>query len=91
MSKNDRAHWLTTLTEVLDGSTSAQCPNCGQSRMGLRYIGDPETRIGYSMFWCANCLHGIRVSRAKAPKSVDFRSFDDSDALVGVPDFVAIN
>lgn len=44
--------------------------------MCLRFAGDPRTRIGSGVLWCAACREGVRICRAKAPEGVPV---DDPD------------
>lgn len=85
-----RATWLRMLADAKIGTEdSAQgwCPNCGCEQLRARYIADPESRLGYALFWCTACLHGISVSRARAPEGVPVRPIGDPASTVGVPDF----
>lgn len=63
------------------------CPHCGKAQLDYRYIIDPKTRLGYFLLWCNACLHGISVSRVKAPADVKARSMDDPRALADVPEY----
>jgi len=87
---SDRAIWLKTLPLAVAAAADEpiSCPTCGQKRLEFRYIGDPSTRIGYVLLWCNACLHGISVSRVRAPESVVMGGFDDPHALAGVPQFL---
>jgi hypothetical protein len=85
-----RQAWLTVLARVIDGRRSMGielCPNCERDQLEIRYVVDEKTRIGYLLFWCHACLHGITVSRVRAPEGVPVRGVGDPDATVGVPDF----
>ncbi|MCL2731843.1 MAG: hypothetical protein FWE15_17670 [Actinomycetia bacterium] len=87
----DRPGWLTALARITDRSGDPQgvpCPRCGRDELALRYVVDPDSRVGYVLFWCGACLHGISVSRARAPEGVPVRHFDDPAATEGVPDFI---
>lgn len=82
---------MRTIAGFIDGRVDSPCPECGTVGLKLRYIGDPATRIGFNIFWCMNCFHGIHISRSKAPESADFRSFDDPNGMDGVPEIVEVN
>ncbi|MGO4630384.1 hypothetical protein AB4225_05485 [Streptomyces sp. 2RAF24] len=87
----DRAAWLQALGQVADRPGemgSIVCPDCGQDRLEVRYIVKAETRIGYVLLWCGACLHGIYVSRVRAPEGVASWSIDDPVSLDGVPEFL---
>lgn len=88
MSK--RNQWVVALARFIDGELD-KCPRCGSESLRLRYIGDEVERIGYALFWCESCLHGINVSRAGATPAGEFRSFRDPNSLEGVPEFTVIN
>ncbi|MFJ4616599.1 hypothetical protein [Streptomyces sp. NPDC088812] len=89
----DRARWLHALAELTDRLSaaaekgSASCPHCGENRLEYRYVVDPESRIGYVLLWCGACLHGISVSRVKAPEGVPVRSMYAPYPTQGVPPF----
>jgi hypothetical protein len=85
-----RQAWLAVLARVVDGRQSTGtglCPNCDRDQLEIRYIVDEETRVGYLLFWCNACLHGITVSRVRAPKGMPTRVIGDPEAIVDVPDF----
>lgn len=87
----DREAWLKALALITGPgvqSTETPCPNCGHHTLEVRYIADPDTRIGYVLFWCGTCLHGIRVSRARVPEGEPILPLDDPASVAGVPDFV---
>lgn len=87
----DRAAWLRVLGLVADRQGevhSLSCPNCGHDQLQVRYIVKPESRIGYVLLWCGACLHGISVSRVRAPKGAPIRSIDDPTSVEDVPNFV---
>lgn len=90
----DREVWLKML--ALAGSSrqaagNEPCPDCGQYQLELRYIVDVNSRIGYVLFWCGSCLHGISVSRARAPEGLGVWPIDDPESIVGVPNFMRHN
>ncbi|MGW2841421.1 hypothetical protein ACWCWD_26935 [Streptomyces sp. NPDC001493] len=85
-----RAAWLRALGQVIDrsGDTSpVGCPDCGHHRLAVRYLVDPDSRTGYALFWCDSCLHGILVSRVRAPDGFPTWPLDDPASLDGVPEF----
>ncbi|WP_159031254.1 hypothetical protein [Streptomyces acidiscabies] len=87
----DREAWLKALMLLSDtggDASSSPCPDCGQYRLEVRYIVDAGSRIGYALFWCGACLHGVKVSRARAPEGVPIRLLDDSSAVADVPNFI---
>ena len=84
----DREKWLKLVPLIAEGGiTTASCPNCKRISLDFRYIVSPTDHIGYLLLWCNSCLHGISVSRVRAPKDVAVRWFDDPDALKDIPDF----
>ncbi|WP_435178583.1 hypothetical protein [Actinacidiphila sp. bgisy145] len=90
----DRDAWLKALALVSNGqrvTTSVPCPACGNHQLEVRYIVDPTSRVGYALFWCGACLHGITVSRVRAPERMVALSIDDPDSTADVPDFVREN
>ncbi len=85
-----RQVWLKCLAVVLSGGGDVQeapCPDCGQKQLELRYIVEPDTRMGFALFWCNANLHGITVSRVQAPEGVPMRVMGAPEALEGVPEF----
>ncbi|MFJ1598274.1 hypothetical protein [Streptomyces sp. NPDC088261] len=87
----DRGSWLRALALVADGrdvTGDEPCPNCGRDRLRVRYIVDPDSRTGHALFWCDACLHGITVSRVRAPEHMPTWPIGDPDSTAGVPDFV---
>lgn len=86
----DRAAWLQALGQVADRQGEmdlVSCPDCSRDRLEVRYVVKPETRIGYVLLWCGACLHGISVSRVRAPEGAPAWSIDDPASVDGVPDF----
>jgi hypothetical protein len=83
-----RTAWLRVLARAADHQEDlGPCPDCGQNQLEVRYIVNPETRIGYVLLWCGACLHGISVSRAQAPAGMPTWSLGDPASIDGVPDF----
>ncbi|MGW4646322.1 hypothetical protein [Kitasatospora sp. NPDC004289] len=83
--------WVRTLGRVADlrgDPGSLPCPDCSRDRLAVRYVVDPGTRIGYGLLWCDACLHGISLSRLRAPDGAAIRSIHDPAATEGVPDFI---
>ncbi|MPY61803.1 hypothetical protein [Streptomyces spongiae] len=86
----DRATWLKALAGVRFGPGDAvegRCPHCGREELHARYVADRESRLGYVLFWCEACVHGISVSRARAPEDAPIRPFGDPASTAGVPAF----
>jgi hypothetical protein len=86
----DRQAWLKSLAAAREsGETNRiSCPNCGRSELKIRYIVDSESRIGYALFWCEACLHGVTVSRVRAPEGILTYALDDPTSTEGVPEFI---
>lgn len=85
-----RATWQQALARLADQEAKVDtiaCLDCGQLRLQVRYIVNPDTRVGYALFWCSSCLHGISVSRVRAPNGLPTWSIDDLSSLNGVPVF----
>jgi hypothetical protein len=68
------------------------CPECGQRALHLQYVVAPDKHTGFLSFWCSQCLHGIDVSRVKAPSSVDALPLSTSpeDIAKRIPRFVRV-
>lgn len=67
---------------------ATQCPSCGTTGLDFLYVADVAERIGYLMAWCKSCRQGIRISRVKVPRGLDFATFDDvNEGRVYVPEF----
>ncbi|MFF3933594.1 hypothetical protein [Streptomyces hirsutus] len=87
----NRKIWLKVLTVIAEGGGEAlrtPCPDCGQFQLELRYIVDAESRIGHALFWCNECLHGVTVSRVRAPKGIPTYTFGEPAAMEGVPNLI---
>lgn len=87
----DRSNWLRVLAQASgqrDRTHLGECPDCGLFRLQVRFIVNPDTRVGYALLWCAACLRGISVSRVRAPEGMPVRSLDDPASTEGVPDFL---
>lgn len=84
---SSRDEWMKLLASIIDDeqhdTAKYPCPHCGRHQLDLRYVGYPETGLASVYFWCDNCLHGIDVSRAKAPRGVPVHGFDEP----GIPDY----
>lgn len=78
---------LATATDRGGDVTSVSCPDCGARQLALRYVVDPDTRIGYALLWCDANLHGITVSRVQAPEGASIFPLGEPSAVEGVPDF----
>ncbi|MFI2430377.1 hypothetical protein [Streptomyces sp. NPDC018693] len=75
------------MTDQPGRASLGACPDCGQDRLQVRYIVHPDSRVGYVLLWCGACLHGISVSRVRAPEGMPTWSIDDPASVDGVPDF----
>ncbi|SED73962.1 hypothetical protein SAMN05428945_5351 [Streptomyces sp. 2224.1] len=85
---HQRDSWIALIPSVTAAEREpVPCPRCSKTQLDYRYIIDPKTRLGYLLLWCNACLHGITVSRVKAPAGVKARSMDDPRALTDVPEF----
>jgi hypothetical protein len=86
----DREAWLKALARVAEGhgeAADSPCPVCGRDCLEVRYVVDDSSRVGYALFWCGACLHGISVSRVRAPEGVVTWPIGDPASVAGVPDF----
>lgn len=86
----DRAAWLKALAEARFGSgdkVCGACPRCGHEQVRARYIVDPASRVGYVLMWCDACLHGISVSRVRAPQVAPVWPLQAPESTRGVPEF----
>lgn len=93
MNLSGRTNWLCVYAHFVADPNHRQtrsCPNCGQKNYGIRNIADPESRIGYALFWCESCLYGITVSRAKAPAGTRIWPIDDPASVADVPKFTQV-
>lgn len=86
----NRAAWLKALSRLnvgADKEAAEPCPNCGRNQIRTRYIANPESRVGYALIWCDACLHGVSVSRVRAPDGAPIWPIEDPDPVAGVPVF----
>ncbi|WP_105616651.1 hypothetical protein [Vallitalea okinawensis] len=82
--------WLELASLIQENQTKI-CPVCGENDIDFQYIGDLVTKVGYLDIWCNKCLHGIHISRVKAPEGVNIISFDaHGDIIKRIPDFKQI-
>ncbi|MEU3769018.1 hypothetical protein AB0E55_28530 [Amycolatopsis keratiniphila] len=93
MKRNSRrTGWMSTLISVIDGGSDRidhqPCPRCDAHRLEVRYLGYPETRLATVYLWCNACLHGIEISRARAPEGMTLYPTKDPASAGGIPDFV---
>ncbi|WP_037671364.1 hypothetical protein [Streptomyces griseus] len=89
----ERDAWLKALARWSTASetdATAACPHCGRGEVRLRYVVDPDSRVGFALMWCDACGHGISVSRVRAPEGAPVRSIDDATATEGVPEFTRV-
>ena len=85
-----REAWLKALARVAEGhgdAADSPCPVCGLDCLEVRYVIDDSSRVGYVLLWCGACLHGISVSRVRAPEGVATWPIGDPASVAGVPDF----
>jgi hypothetical protein len=94
MEANDMSNaWLELVKQISDekheSKNSLICPKCGNSSMDYQYVGDTTTRIGYLVIWCKACLHGIHMSRTKAPVNASILPFNTSKEMLAkrIPNF----
>ncbi|MEU9688439.1 hypothetical protein [Amycolatopsis japonica] len=93
MKRNSRrTNWISTLISVIDGGSDRidhhPCPRCEKNRLEVRYLGYPESRLATVYLWCNACLHGIQISRARAPEGMTLYPIKDPASADGIPDFV---
>ncbi|MDX2699060.1 hypothetical protein PV416_42535 [Streptomyces ipomoeae] len=89
---SDRTAWLKALSRFNTGDkeNTEPCPNCGRSQLRVQYLANMESRVGYALFWCDACLHGISVSRVQVPEGAPVRPIDDPESLADIPHFERI-
>lgn len=81
---NEQDEWLSPLAQVTEPSAAhLSCPDCHNDSLNIRYVVGPSTRVGYVLFWCSSCLHGITVSRARAPEGVEVWPLDGPTSAEG--------
>ncbi|NQF15107.1 hypothetical protein HPY31_14410 [Brevibacillus sp. HB1.3] len=94
MSNSQFKDWikLTTIIAEIDQEVpEMECPNCHQLKIDYQYVGDLKSRAGFLDIWCNSCLHGIHLSRTKAPENVSLLSFDAAEEYKKkVPNFTPI-
>jgi hypothetical protein len=66
--------------EARPADVDVPCPNSDHGRVRISYTGDPETRIGMAIVWCAECRQGIHLSRVGIPAGADMLTFDATEA-----------
>ena len=71
------AKLMPAIPESGGRADSLICPSCTSQDMGYIYIGNTDSRIGYSVVWCNHCLQAIHNSRLVIPENVKMYSFDD--------------
>ena len=77
--------WLRAYLDKIDNK-STLCPQCGNGPVEWKLVGDPSTRMGYAILWCAQCERGGHLSRVRIPDGVAFVSIFDAEARSeGVP------
>jgi hypothetical protein len=87
---SSRKVWIKVLASINDNGDvgNTPCPDCEEHRLEVRYMTMAPDRMGYLLFWCWACLHGISASRVKAPEGLPLWDVTDPRALTDVPDFV---
>lgn len=71
--------WIKLTTIITNNNTKRheiECPNCQKRGIDYQYVGDMKSRVGFLDIWCDVCLHGIHLSRTKAPEHVCMIPFD---------------
>jgi len=87
--------WLEAFRRALaalpDGDLPP-CPRCGRFDLRLRFVADPDSRVGLASMWSEFCNHGIRVSRATVPNGVPFLPSDAAPAALAahIPSFIEV-
>jgi hypothetical protein len=79
------------LTALPDGDLPP-CPHCGRFDLEVRFVADPETRVGSAAMWSDFCRYGLRVSRVSVPDAVAFIYADASPEVLAaqIPQFTEI-
>jgi Winged helix-turn-helix DNA-binding len=74
-----------------DGDLPA-CPYCGRFDLQVRFVADPQTRIGYAAVWSDFCLRGIHISRVEVPNGAPFVVLDAPAGVLAahIPSFTEI-
>ncbi|GAA4531139.1 SUKH-3 domain-containing protein [Amycolatopsis samaneae] len=89
--RSSRRAWVKKLVTVIDAGRGdaafVSCPTCSKYRLEIRYVGFPETRKAYLLFWCDACLRGIQLSRVWAPEGFRVWPIGDPASVADVPDF----
>lgn len=86
----NRTAWLKALSRLnisAERGAEEPCPNCGRIQLRNRYIVNPESRLGYVLVWCEACLHGVSVSRVRAPDGAPIWPMEDPASVAGIPIF----
>lgn len=94
MKLSVRTNWLRAYAHFVadpNHRSTLACPSCGQKKYAIRNIANPQTRLGYALFWCESCLNGIKFTPAKAPDDVRVWPIDDPESLAGVPAFTHVD
>jgi hypothetical protein len=84
MKESKYSPWFDAYVKLVSNDYSLlgiTCPNCKKDSMNFKLIGNKDTRIGYGLIWCKDCLIGINISRIEVPKGVDMISFDEASDI----------
>ncbi|MFB5678419.1 hypothetical protein ACE3NQ_23475 [Paenibacillus terreus] len=93
MSESQFKDWIKLSAVIADvqDTTNIECPNCHQFDVDYQYVGDIQSRTGFLDIWCNACLHGIHLSRTKAPEKASIIPFDAVEEYTKkVPKFTPI-
>ena len=86
-------NWIDLVKQITDEKRESKnglvCPKCGNDSIDYQYVGDTATRIGVLAIWCNACLHGIHITRAKAPTNASILPFNTSKEMLAkrIPKF----
>jgi hypothetical protein len=70
--------WKELIIAIMSSKNPDQCPECRESGIKHKFVGDEITRVCFLAIWCESCNQGIHISRTRAPEDEEIIPFSMS-------------
>jgi len=77
-----KPRWRDVIIKIMESGIPSPCPECGETGIQYKFVGDTETRVSYLAIWCGTFNQGIHVSRTRAPDYEEILPFDMAKSVI---------